>query len=118
MPPIRIHYSIQDNQNNLMLLKEISSDIANVLEKILKYVKTPILNNLGITFSKNNGHYCYIKVISIGYIDNSVLKGLSSIICKVIENLLKSNSEHIYMKFEDVPRILWGWDSNRFEIKF
>ena len=95
------------------LLKKLSAEIAEKLGKPESYVMTAMEADLKMTFGGSTEKTAFVEVNSIG-LKQSMTAELSKFICEFLEKELGIDKDRIYIKFSDVPRVMWGWDGNTF----
>ena len=114
MPLINIQASVPAIADASSLLQELSSKLAELLEKPENYVMTSLQCAVPMTFSGNTEPTCYVEVKSIGALDGNRTQEVSELVCSHIEQKLGIPADRIYIGFEDVPARLWGWNGSTF----
>ena len=111
MPLINLFTSLSEIEKPNELLEELSKQLSISTGKPEYYVMALIQTNLSMTFGGTSDPSCYIEIKSIGAIDP---KGMSAKFCKLITDRTQIPSDRIYIRFEDIPASLWGWNGKTF----
>ena len=96
------------------LLKAMSANLAALLGKPERYVMTLLDTDVAMTFAGDAAPACYVEVKSIGALDGDRTRELSAAVCALLQQHLKVPADRTYIGFEDVPPLLWGWNSATF----
>ena len=116
MPFIHVKTSAPapDKNKVQVLLKSLSSKLAQHLGKPESYVMTAFESDLAMTFGGTFDPVCFIEIKNIGTMQPSQTKEMSADFCQEIENVLDVSTNRIYLEFADAQRHLWGWNSSTF----
>ncbi len=114
MPLVSIQTSLESIENAEPFLKELSSNLSNLIGKPESYVMTILNTSVSMTHAGTLDPACYVEVKSIGEINNESTKKLSAAICGHIESRMGVPANRIYIEFKDVPANLWGWNNTTF----
>ena len=116
MPFARVQLSVSlEDTAKEELAREVSSFIAGTLGKPEKYVMVAIDDNACITFAgSSEGKYAFIDIRSIGGLDREINKELSQGICGILEKGAGIKPDNVYLNFQSLDRVSWGWNSGTF----
>ena len=109
MPFINIYTSVKVEDKN-KLLEEISILIASLTNKSKKFVMAK-LNDESYLFFEDQSPCCYIEIMSIGVLKTSEI---SKTICSFVHQKMGIRIDKIYIRFQDVPAEMWGWNGRTF----
>ena len=109
MPFINISTSVKvENKNKL--LEEISILIASLTNKSKKFVMAK-LDDESDLFFEDQSPCCYIEIMSIGVLKTSEI---SKTICSFVHQKMSIRIDKIYIRFQNVPAEMWGWNGRTF----
>ncbi len=116
MPLIQVKTSIaQPNKSDVeMLLKSLSSALAQHLGKPESYVMTAFEADVPMTFAGTTDPVCYMEIKSIGTMQPNQTKAMSQEFCQKINQTLGIPINRIYIEFADAKGFMWGWNSSTF----
>ena len=109
MPYINISTSakIKDKKK---LLDEVTSLISSLTNKSRRFVMAKIDDDSEMYFD-NECPCCFVEIKSIGSINTSEM---TKPICDFIYEKIGISLDKIYLRFEDVPATMWGWNGKTF----
>ncbi len=111
MPLINLKVSSSQIKNATELLKDLSSELANMTGKPEKYVMCLIQRDVPMMFGGSEGDCCYVEIKSIGALKP---KQMSQVFCKLIQSRTGIPLDRIYINFEDVESSKWGFNGQTF----
>lgn len=101
-------------ETTTVLLKELSSLLAELLSKPERYVMTALEAEVPMTFAGDTAPACSITIKSIGSLDGDRTRAISAALCGLMERHLQIPPDRTYIGFDDVPGRLWGWNGGTF----
>ena len=109
MPYVNISTSanIDDKKK---LLEEIIFLISSLTNKPKRFVMAKLEDNLQMAFD-DKSLCCYLEIKSIGSLKPSEM---TKPICEFVQEKIGIPMKNIYIRFEDVPASMWGWDTKTF----
>ena len=109
MPYINISTSakIKDKKK---LLDEVTSLISSLTNKSRRFVMAKIDDDSEMYFD-NECPCCFVEIKSIGSINTSEM---TKPICDFIYEKIGISLDKIYLRFEEVPATMWGWNGKTF----
>ncbi len=109
MPYINISTSakVKDKKK---LLDEVTSLISSLTNKSRRFVMVKIDDDSEMYFD-NESPCCFVEIKSIGSINTSEI---TKPICDFIYEKIGISLDKIYLRFEDVPATMWGWNGKTF----
>ena len=109
MPYINISTSakIKDKKK---LLDEVTSLISSLTNKSRRFVMAKIDDDSEMYFD-NECPCCFVEIKSIGSINTSEM---TKPICDFIYEKIGISLDKIYLRFEEVPAKMWGWNGKTF----
>ena len=115
MPLIKMQTSVKctDEQKN-GIAAELSGICAKTIGKPETYVASVVEDDAVITFGGEPAAGAFVEVKSIGGLNGSVNKELSTAICECLESELGISGSKVYINFTDVPASSWGWHGGTF----
>ncbi|KAF8072688.1 protein phosphatase 2C [Scenedesmus sp. PABB004] len=100
-------------------LKALSQAVAAAVGKPEQWVMVSLTTDKPMCYSGNEAPCAYAELISIGAIGGDKNKQISAAICDVLKSKLKVDPSRVYIKFVDVARSDFGWNSStREEVLF
>ena len=109
MPFINISTTVKVDDKS-KFLEEIISLIASLTNKSKRYVMAKIDDDLKMYFA-DDPLCCFIEIKSIGSLNPSEM---TKPICNFLYKKIGVPTDKIYIKFEDVPPSMWGWQGKTF----
>ncbi|MGA1624351.1 MAG: phenylpyruvate tautomerase MIF-related protein [Prochlorothrix sp.] len=97
-----------------MLLKRLSSRLAQHLGKPESYVMTALESGIPMTFAGTTDPVCYVEIKNVGSMSSQQTKTMSQDFCQYISDTLGVDRNRIYIEFADAQGYLWGWDGCTF----
>lgn len=113
MPLIKLQTSVKIQDKSSLVL-ELSKLCAGIIRKPESYVQSIVEDDAVISMGGKVIDSAFIEVRSIGGINPSANKELSSAICKVLEEKLKIKPSSVYINFIDISASNWGNNSTTF----
>ncbi len=110
MPFINISTSAEVHDKK-KLLREITSLISSLTNKSKKFVMAKLDDGSQMYF-ENENNCCFLEIKSIGSLNPS---NMAKPICEFIHEKIGIPLDKIYIRFEDVPASMWGWNGKTFE---
>ena len=109
MPYINISTSakIKDKKK---FLDEVTSLISSLTNKSRRFVMAKIDDDSEMYFD-NECPCCFVEIKSIGSINTSEM---TKPICDFIYAKIGISLDKIYLRFEEVPAPMWGWNGKTF----
>ena len=92
-------------------LDEIISLISSLTNKSKKFVMARLDDNSKMYF-EDESPSCFLEIKSIGSINPSKL---AKPLCDFIYEKIGIPTNKIYIRFEDVPASMWGWNGKTFD---
>ena len=116
MPLIKIQTNAvqPSKETTAELLRELSTKLAEALEKSESYVMTLLEPPSSMTFGGSTEPTCYMEVKNIGTMTPGQTQQITQIACGCAEKYLGVAPSRIYIEFNDAQRHLWGWNGNTF----
>jgi phenylpyruvate tautomerase len=116
MPLIKIQTSIASPAPSevSILLKDLSSSLAQHLGKPESYVMTAFEPNVAMTFGGTTEPVCYIEIKSIGSMSPTQTKTMSQDFCQKIQQAIGVPLNRTYIEFADAKGSMWGWNGSTF----
>ena len=111
MPLINVKISSSAIPNANELLKELSTELANLTMKPEKYVMSLLQTDVSMTFGGTEDPCCYVEIKSIGALRPNEM---THSFCKLIESKTGIPANRIYIGFEDVAPSQWGFNGKSF----
>tara|TARA_Y100001968_G_C18993874_1_gene542695 strand:+ start:225 stop:566 length:342 start_codon:yes stop_codon:yes gene_type:complete len=112
MPFIQVNTSSKSIvENDDLLLKDISSLVADLTGKPENYVMTMLQKNIKMTFAGSDEPCSFIKVKSIGSLTPSAM---SKSLCGLIASKTNIEISRIYIEFTDIKGSNWGFNGSTF----
>ena len=111
MPLINVKISSPQLTNADLLLKDLSSELADLTGKPEKYVTSLLETNVPMRFGNSNEPCCYVQIKSIGALKPPEM---TKAICELIRTKAGIPIDRIYVSFEDVEASNWGFNSHTF----
>ena len=111
MPLIHVKLSSPQVPNTDLLMKALSSEIADLTGKPEKYVMCLLQTHVPMLFGGNNEPSCYVQIKSIGALKPPEM---TKAICELISTKADIPIERIYVNFEDIEASNWGFNSRTF----
>ncbi len=107
--------SIETNQilDDESVLKEISAEVAKILEKPEGYVMLKFTHNPNMLFAGNALPLAHIKLKSLGLPEDNTAE-ISNDVCLLIEKYFNVPPERNYIEFANPERHMWGWNCKTF----
>jgi len=113
MPLIKLQTSVKiDDKESLAL--EFSKICAQIIRKPESYVQAVVEDDAVISMGGKITDSAFVEVKSIGGLNPSVNRELSSAICRVLEEKAKIKPSAVYINFNDVSGSNWGNNSSTF----
>ena len=109
MPFINISTSAEVHDKK-KLLREITSLISSLTNKSKKFVMAKLDDGSHMYF-ENENNCCFLEIMSIGSLNPS---NMAKPICEFIHEKIGVPLDKIYIRFEDVPASMWGWNGKTF----
>lgn len=109
MPFINISTSAEVHDKK-KLLREITSLISSLTNKSKKFVMAKLDDGSHMYF-ENENNCCFLEIKSIGSLNPS---NMAKPICEFIHEKIGVPLDKIYIRFEDVPASMWGWNGKTF----
>lgn len=113
MPLIKLQTSVKI-QDKASLALEFSKICAQIIRKPETYVQSIVEDDAVISMGGKVIDSAFVEVKSIGGLNPSVNKELSSAICRVLEEKTKIKPSSVYINFTDVSASSWGNNSTTF----
>jgi len=113
MPLIKLQTSVKI-QDKVSLVLEFSKICAQIIRKPETYVQSIVEDDAVISMGGKVIDSAFVDVRSIGGLNPSVNKELSSAICRVLEEKAKIKPSSVYINFTDVSASSWGNNSTTF----
>ncbi len=115
MPLIKVHTSaIVASDQQAILLKQLSEQLAVQLSKPEAYVMTSLESGMAMTFGGTVDPACYIEIKSIGLLTPEQTKAMTLVFCTVIEQMLGVPRSRTYIEFTNAIGPMWGWNGDTF----
>lgn len=115
MPMIRIQTSVavnEEKQDNLM--NTLSTAVAELLGKPESYVMIILEPETTMMMSGTPEPAALVEVRSVGTISEQEAKNLSGKISEIIGQEVGVGAGRIYLNFQSVPGVMWGFDGRTF----
>ena len=109
MPYINVTTSIKVDDKK-KLLEEISILISSLTNKSKRFVMAKLEDNCEMYF-EDESPCCYLEIKSIGSLNPPEL---TKAICSFIYEKIGIPIDKIYISFEDIPAVMWGWNGRTF----
>ena len=111
MPLINVKLSSPELPNADLLLKALSSKLADLTGKPEKYVMCLLETNIPMRFSGSDEPSCYVQIKSIGALKPPEM---TKEICELIRAKVGIPTDRIYVSFEDIDASNWGYNNHTF----
>jgi phenylpyruvate tautomerase len=100
-------------EQQTVLLKTASENIANMLGKPERYVMVVVETNPAMCFAGETTPLAYLELKSIGLPADRTSE-FSNFLCELMAAQLQIPADRIYIEFSDAERHLWGWNAATF----
>ena len=116
MPLIKIFTSGADlpAERADRLLRDLSTTLAEQLNKPEAYVMTCLMPAARMTFGGSEAPTCYAEVKNVGDLSASKTAELSRVLSSLISEALAVRRDRVYLEFSSVAAHLWGWNGETF----
>ncbi len=115
MPLIRLATDrLDDVPDTGVLLNGLAEIVSDVLGKPMAYVMAEASSSR-IFMAGRDGESALVDVSSIGGLDHSAKAEIASRVNDLLKEALGIRGDRIYVRFQDVPGNLWGWNGRLFE---
>lgn len=115
MPMIHVQTSIAiDEEKQTNLMNNLSSAVAELLEKPESYMMVILDAESTMIMSGTPEPAAFIEVRSVGSISEQEAKNLSGKISEIVGQEIGVGAGRIYLNFQGVPGVMWGFDGRTF----
>ena len=114
MPLIRMETSAPiptENRDDLALA--LSRIAADAIGKPESYVMA-VVTEAAVTMAGKTGPAAFLQVCSIGKINQTVNRDITTRVADLLQERLGISAERIYISFNDVQAVNWGWNRTTF----
>lgn len=114
MPLLKLHTSVPipaDKSDDL--LKALSRITAEAIGKPESYVMVTTSEG-PVCMGGEVAPGAFVNICSIGGLNGSVNRTLSKQVCDLLARELEIPGRRVYLSFNDVSGVNWGWDSSTF----
>ena len=98
-------------QKNLMTA--LSKLVADALGKPEAYVMI-VVQPASMLLGGTDGPAAFIDLRSIGGLSDTINRQLSLQLCGLLREQLHLSPDRVYLNFQDVPPVQWGWNGSTF----
>ena len=115
MPLIKLQTSVEcSREQKEKLTGKLSALCAEKIGKPETFVAALVEDDAVISFGGSQAEAAFVEVRSIGGLNGSVNKSLSSGVCSILEAEIGIRPDRVYINFIDVSAADWGWNSSTF----
>ena len=115
MPMIRIQTSIAiDEEKQTTMMSTLSTAVAELLGKPESYMMLILEPDTTIMMSGTAEAAALVEVRSVGSISEEEAKNLSGKISEILGKEIGVGAGRIYLNFQGVPGVMWGFDGRTF----
>lgn len=114
MPLIRMQTSVEiteDKKNEIALA--LSKIAAAATSKPETYVMA-VVTEAAMTMAGKTGPTAFLDIHSIGALNQQVNRTISKQVAALLEQTLKIPADRVYLSFNDVAGVNWGWNGSTF----
>ena len=116
MPLIKIQTSaIVNLDQQALILKQLSKQLAEQLNKPEAYVMAILDSEVAMTFGGTLDPACYVEIKSIGTLTPEQTKTITLIFCELIEQALEVPRSRTFIEFTNAIGPMWGWNGDTLE---
>jgi phenylpyruvate tautomerase len=95
------------------LLVSLSKAVAETIGKPEQYVMVAA-SQAAMVMSGKAGDAAFVDIRSIGGLNDDVIRKLSQLVCKLVNDFLGISPDRVYLNFTDVEASNWGWNGSTF----
>lgn len=114
MPLLKLETTVPlPEEKGKPLLTALSTAVAGAIGKPEQYVMVTVSQS-AMLMSGRPGDAAFVDIRSIGGLSGEVNRKLSQQVCKLLNESLGIQPDHIYLNFTDMDATNWGWNGSTF----
>ena len=97
------------------IILAVSKCVSENIGKPEKWVMVRVNADQSMCYSGTTEPCAFVRLVSIGNLDEARNKTISSNLCSLLESMLQISPDRVYIDFKDVEkRYMFGWNSGTF----
>lgn len=114
MPYLKIQTNLPlTKKARKVILRDASALVSQELEKPESFVMIALQPDTAMLFAGSDDPVAFLELKAVG-LPVKKTKGLSKVLCALIQDHLGIPKSRVYVKFIDVKHGMWGWQGDTF----